>query len=131
VLPLATGGGEGGDLLGASGRPAQMTSDPLASKVLSRGDPLAPPPGRADDFSWPRRGNEASATDLAPEPVALTPRAPKKGAPGKNDAKKPDAKSDAKADAKTKSAPDAGTAKSRRSPSAQLDGASRAPSGGF
>jgi uncharacterized protein len=131
VLPLATGGGEGGDLLGASGRPAQMTSDPLASKVLSRGDPLAPPPGRADDFSWPRRGNEASATDLAPEPVALTPGAPKKGAPGKNDAKKPDAKSDAKADAKTKSAPDAGTAKSRRSPSAQLDGASRAPSGGF
>ena len=131
VLPLATGGGEGGDLLGAAARPAQIMSDPVAAKVLSRGDPLAPPTGRADDFSWPRRGNDTNPTDLAPEPVALTPGASKKGPLGKNDAKKPDAKNDGKTDAKTKSAPDAGTAKSRRSPSAQLDGASRAPGGGF
>jgi hypothetical protein len=38
-----------------------------------------PPPGRADDFSWPRSGNERERADVAPEPVALTPAAAKKG----------------------------------------------------
>ncbi len=141
VLPLtASGGGEGGDLLGGGARPAPVTSDPVATEVLSRGDPLAARPGRADDFSWPRPGSDANGTpDLAPEPAALTPAAPgKKGAAGGNDGKKPaDAKSDAKSDAKTnaKSKPAPEAAKPRRSPSASLDDAPPRPpasiGGGF
>jgi uncharacterized protein len=133
VLPLAVSGGDAGNLLGADPHPAQMTPDPIAAKVLSRGDPIAPPAGRADDFSWPRPANDAgAASDIAPEPVSLTPAvAPKKGAAGKNDAKKV---SDAKSDAKSKSAADPGAAKTRRSPDASLDGAPRPPKdvgGGF
>ena len=82
VVPLAAaGGGEAGDLLGANGRPAQATPDPVAAKVLSRGDAIAAPAGRADDFSWPRPGMRRTPTpDVAPQPVALTPaRAGEKG----------------------------------------------------
>jgi uncharacterized protein len=101
VVPLTTGGGEAGDLLGGSGRPAQATSDPVAAQVLSRGDPIAAPAGRADNFSWPRPGNAADATpDVAPQPAALTPATPtKKSAAGRNDAAK---SADPKTAAKTK-----------------------------
>jgi hypothetical protein len=78
VLPLSTGGSENGDLLGAD-HPTQTTSDPIATKVLNRGDVLAAPSGRADDFSWPRPGAGASTTpDIAPQPTALNPAAPTK-----------------------------------------------------
>ena len=61
VVPLtATGGGEGGDLLGASNRPAQRETDPVARSVLNHGEALAAPPGRADDFSWPRTNANAT-----------------------------------------------------------------------
>ena len=131
VVPLAASGGEGGDLLGG-GRPAQVTStDPIAAKVLSRGDPIAAPSGRADDFTWPRRGADANATaDTGPLPGPET-AAPTPG-PKKGDTKKqPDAKG---ADSKNRPAPDQGAAKPRRSPSASLDGAPRPPKevgGGF
>ncbi len=133
VVPLAAGGGEGGDLLGG-GRPAQVTStDPVAAKVLSRGDAIAAPSGRADDFTWPRNGADAKAATAdtgplpGPEQAAPAP-GPKKGADTK---KQPDAKA---ADSKTKPAPDQGAAKPRRSPNASLDGAPRPPKevgGGF
>jgi hypothetical protein len=122
VLPLTTVGGEAGDLLGAGSHPAPVATDPIAAKVLSRGDPIAAPAGRADDFSWPRPDNGASATTevVAPQPAALTPAAPaKKGASAHDDGKKT---SDVKNDTKNKAAPDAG-ARARRSPSADLDGA--------
>jgi hypothetical protein len=91
VLPLVTGGGETGDLLGAGGHPALVTSDPIASKVLSRGDAVPPAPGCADDFSWPRPAAQADATPDAAvaQPAALTPTVPaKKGAAGRDDGKK-------------------------------------------
>ena len=94
VVPLAASGGDGGgDLLGG-GRPAQITStDPVAAKVLTRGDAIAAPAGRADDFSWPHRGPANAATAdtgplPGPEPAAAPPPA-KKGADTK---KHPDAK---------------------------------------
>jgi hypothetical protein len=98
VVPLtANGGDRGGELLGAS---PQTTSDPIAAKVLSRGEALAAPAGRADDFSWPRPGSDASARrpEVSPEPVAVAPDTPKKlgtaaEADGKNQA---DAKKNAK-----------------------------------
>jgi hypothetical protein len=66
----------------------------VADKVLSRGDSIAAPAGRADDFSWPRPGNDANAApDIPPQPVALTPAAPGKKA---SDKKSADVKADAK-----------------------------------
>jgi uncharacterized protein len=79
VLPLSSGGGEHGDLVGAADHSSQKTSDPIAAKVLSRGEVLAAPTGRADDFSWPRPGAGASTTpDIAPQPTALSPAASSK-----------------------------------------------------
>jgi uncharacterized protein len=91
VVPLGAVGGEGGDLLGATSHPAQHESDPVATRVLSRGDAIAAPPGRADNFAWPRAdANLNGAADIAP--VAVTPPAgaapPAKGAGAKTDAKK-------------------------------------------
>ncbi len=133
VLPLTTSGGEAGDLLGAGAHPAPAATDPLAAKVLNRGDPIAAVAGRADDFSWPRPADDASD---APEPVSLAPAAPpvppNKAAAAHDDAKKT---ADAKKDAKIKPAPASGPANARRSPSAGLDGAPPRPpapvSGGF
>jgi hypothetical protein len=140
VVPLSAGGGESGDLLGG-GRPAQITStDPVAAKVLTHGDAIAAPTGRADDFAWPRHGAANPTTaDTGPLPgpeQAAPPPALKKGADTK---KQPDGKSadsktgDKTADSKAKPAPDQ-AAKPRRSPSATLDGAPRPPrdvGGGF
>ena len=121
VLPLTASvgeGGESGDLLGAGAHSAPAATDPLAAEVLHRGDPIAAVAGRADDFSWPRPADDASA---APEPVSLAPAAPpNKAAAAPDDAKKTAA---AKKDAKTKPLPEPAAAKPRRSPSVELDGA--------
>jgi len=127
VLPLtSTISGEGNDLLGAPSKPPPVTTDPLAARVLTHGEAIAAPSGRADDFSWPRPGaNAAGAVDDAAEPAVLAPVAPAKGGPTvKKDATKP---ADAKADAgKSKpSQPDAPVM--RRAPNATLDGAPPRP----
>lgn len=71
VLPLsAESGGQPGDLLGGSKNANPSPDDSVAASVLVRGDALAPPPGRADDFSWPPR--EAGAN---PAPAAAAPAA--------------------------------------------------------
>jgi hypothetical protein len=99
VLPLTTGGdARGGELLGAKGHPPQ-TTDPIAEKVLKRGQTLAAPAGRADDFSWPRSGNDVSANSS--EPVAVAPDTQDKlGSAANGDGKK---QADTKKDAKEKS----------------------------
>jgi uncharacterized protein len=66
VVPLtATSAGPNELLGGGAMRPA--TADPMAMRVLTRGEAVAAPTGRADDFSWPRRAPTAE------EPVAATP----------------------------------------------------------
>jgi uncharacterized protein len=103
VLPLnANGGDHGGELLGAS---PHTTSDSITAKVLSRGEVLAAPVGRADDFSWPRPGSDASANpDLPREPVAVAPDTPEEpGIAAKGDGKN---QVDAKKNAKEKPAID-------------------------
>jgi hypothetical protein len=117
IVPLnAVGGAEGGDLLGATSRPAQRESDPVATRVLSHGDAIVAPPGRADDFSWPRAdANANSVPDETPAPI--TPSAPAaKGAGGKNDATKADAKKPgaAKSDGKNQPMPNPVPAKPRQ-----------------
>ena len=68
ILPLVASSVGTTELLGGSGtRPAAI--DALAARTLIKGEPLAAPGGRADDFAWPRRevGREQAKGDT---PVA-------------------------------------------------------------
>lgn len=134
VLPLttaATSGNDTADLLGAGSHPVAVNADPVAVEVLSKGDPVAAPHGRADDFTWPRPGSDADGTaDAEPEPGAASPAAPPKAA-APSAAKKPD---DGKAKGKAaQPAPSAPSTTVPPGPRAQLGAAPRppAPAGGF
>lgn len=90
ILPLVASSVGTDQLLGGPGsRPAAV--DPLAARTLVKGEALAAPAGRADDYVWPRRevGREqskpdtpvASTTPAAPADsaaVAMAPAAPQK-----------------------------------------------------
>jgi hypothetical protein len=70
ILPLVASSVGTDQLLGGPGtRPAAV--DALAARTLVKGEPLAAPAGRADDFAWPRRdiGQEQAKGD---SPVAST-----------------------------------------------------------
>ena len=70
ILPLVASSVGTDQLLGGPGsRPAAV--DALAARTLVKGEPLAPPAGRADDFAWPRReiGREQAKGET---PVAAT-----------------------------------------------------------
>ena len=87
ILPLVASSVGTDQLLGGPGsRPAAV--DALAARTLVKGEPLAPPAGRADDFVWPRRevGREqakgdtpvASVTPDGTAAAAIAPPKPKK-----------------------------------------------------
>jgi hypothetical protein len=62
------------ELLGGA-RPATakpLAADPLAVRVLTKGEAIAAPTGRADDFNWPRGG----AATVTAEPITPSPAAP-------------------------------------------------------
>lgn len=68
IIPLVAASINNDQLLGGPGsRPAPV--DGLAARALVKGEALAPPAGRADDFVWPRRevGREQARGD---SPVA-------------------------------------------------------------
>jgi uncharacterized protein len=68
IVPLVAASINNDQLLGGPGsRPAPV--DTLAARTLVKGEALAPPAGRADDFAWPRRevGREQAKGD---SPVA-------------------------------------------------------------
>ncbi|MFB9270233.1 SGNH family hydrolase [Bradyrhizobium erythrophlei] len=70
ILPLVASSVGTDQLLGGPGsRPAAV--DALAARTLVKGEALAAPAGRADDFAWPRReiGREQARGDT---PVAAT-----------------------------------------------------------
>lgn len=70
IVPLVAAAISTDQLLGGPGtRPAAV--DALAARTLVKGEPLAAPAGRADDYSWPRRevGREQAKGDT---PVAAT-----------------------------------------------------------
>jgi hypothetical protein len=95
VVPLTGAAGDGRELLGG-GRNAGV-NDAVAARVLVRGEPLAAPVGRADNFAWPRgevgvapvSGGAASVPVAAPAtpPVAVAPTTA--AAPAIEAAKKP------------------------------------------
>ena len=88
---------ENGELLGAHNGPAPASSDSIATRVLSRGDAIYAPAGRADNFSWPRADANAAiptTVEVVPvAPVSAAPAAPPASAPkdagSKNAAKMP------------------------------------------
>jgi hypothetical protein len=73
VVPLVASSVGTDELLGGVGtRPASV--DALAARTLVKGEPLAPPAGRADDFSWPRREvGTLSAPPNDPAVVVVSP----------------------------------------------------------
>jgi uncharacterized protein len=91
IIPLVASSVGTDQLLGGPGsRPAAV--DALAARTLVKGEPLAPPAGRADDFSWPRReiGREQAKGDTpvaaatpdgtvaTAQPAVIAPPKPKK-----------------------------------------------------
>ena len=80
IIPLVASSIGTDQLLGGPGsRPAAM--DPLVARTMVKGEALAPPAGRADDFAWPRRevgseqvrGETPVAARNAMEPDGITP----------------------------------------------------------
>jgi uncharacterized protein len=84
ILPLVASSVGTDQLLGGPGsRPASV--DALAARTLVKGEPLAPPAGRADDFAWPRReiGREQAKGEIpiasvSPDGTPIAPAAPPK-----------------------------------------------------
>jgi hypothetical protein len=79
VIPLTistTAAPAGGEELLGGARPATaarpLVADPLAVRVLTKGEAIVPPTGRADDFNWPRGG----AATVTAEPISPSPAAP-------------------------------------------------------
>ena len=62
-----------GDTLlgGAAARSA--TPDTIVTRVLVKGEPVEAPPGRADDFAWPRRDVVTATGVLPPDPLPPEP----------------------------------------------------------
>lgn len=90
VVPLVASSVGTDELLGGIGtRPASV--DALAARTLVKGEPLAPPAGRADDFSWPRREvgtlsappNDPAVAVVSPDgtPAATQKPKPKRSQP--------------------------------------------------
>jgi hypothetical protein len=84
ILPLVASSVGTDQLLGGPGsRPASV--DALAARTLVKGEPLAPPAGRADDFAWPRREvgreqakGETPVASVGPDGTIIAPGAPPK-----------------------------------------------------
>jgi hypothetical protein len=84
ILPLVASSVGTDQLLGGPGsRPAAV--DALAARTLVKGEPLAPPAGRADDIAWPRREvgreqakGETPVASASPDGTLAAPAAPPK-----------------------------------------------------
>src|SRR5258705_6843193 len=70
VMPLTTAA-EADELLGGGGT-RQAAVDPIAARVLVRGEQTNAPAGRGDDFAWPRR----NVAPLGTDPVVATTTTP-------------------------------------------------------
>ena len=82
IVPLVASSVGTDQLLGGPGsRPAAV--DALVARTLVKGEPLAPPAGRADDFVWPRREvgreqakGETPVASVSPDGTVAAPAAP-------------------------------------------------------
>jgi hypothetical protein len=79
VVPLTAPFGVSNELLGGARVTRPAGSDPTATRVLTRGEPLVAPSGRADNFAWPRAGvapaAQAPSESAGPSTAVATPPA--------------------------------------------------------
>lgn len=84
VIPLTASIGGGNELLGG-GPTRPPGSDPLATRVLVRGEPVTAPAGRADNFTWPKSGvatiREGEPEEIPAPAQQATPQPPPQAAP--------------------------------------------------
>ena len=74
VLPLTAGAASGGQELLGGGNMRPSASDPIASRVLVKGEPVSALKGRADDFAWPLGGGGTlPVANTIQEPGTITP----------------------------------------------------------
>jgi hypothetical protein len=77
VVPLTATSVSAEELLGGSQAPPAPATDGMATGVLTKGEPVSAPSGRADDFSWPRGGaNSADPAAVEPAPATTPVTAP-------------------------------------------------------
>jgi hypothetical protein len=72
VMPLTATASASDELAGASRGPG--IADATAARVLVKGEVVAAPAGRADDFSWPRGNAAANASASVPTNAEVTPK---------------------------------------------------------
>src|SRR5262249_55610447 len=77
VVPLTVSTGGPNELMGAGQTRRAASADPVGARVLTKGEPIAAPNGRADDFSWPR--NSMTVADPPPPVTSETPAAAGQG----------------------------------------------------
>ena len=75
VVPLTAVKVAPEELIGGTRVPARAPVDATATRVLTKGEPISGPSGRADDFSWPR-GGPVNAEPVAADPAATPAPAP-------------------------------------------------------
>ena len=71
-----TGFASAGDELAGGGGTRPVHSDPVATRVLVKGEPVAGASGRADDFKWPRGGGDAATAEPLTPTAAAARAAP-------------------------------------------------------
>jgi len=88
------------ELLGGGRQPRSAGFDGTVTRVLTRGEPVAPPTGRADDFSWPPRGVniDTNLPEAPPAPALPASDAADKQA-GSKQQQRPDTQAAARAPA--------------------------------
>jgi uncharacterized protein len=67
-VPLTAAPLEQDELLGGGRTTRAPARDETTNRVLTKGEPIAAPSGRADDFSWPRSG-AVNAEPVVTEPL--------------------------------------------------------------
>jgi hypothetical protein len=73
VLPLASGPAPASEELAGGGPARASATDPIAARVLVKGEPVSPLKGRADDFVWKGGGMELPAANMIAEPGTIKP----------------------------------------------------------
>jgi uncharacterized protein len=94
VLPLTAGAAAtGGDELLGSSSMRPVASDPIATRVLVKGEPVSPLKGRADDFVWPQGGatSPLPTANMIQEPGTIKPAEIPVAAPAQEQKSKPEA----------------------------------------
>jgi len=75
VLPLTAGPAPASEELLGAGPTRPAASDPIANRVLVKGEAVSPLKGRADDFVWKKgSGADLPAANMTAEPGTITPK---------------------------------------------------------